>query len=263
MPWSAISVVALAMLERCSCDKVEHDLLACQDQLAKSQPVSAFTLEINNDSFATFQPFNNQYRNNPSPAAHRHGFLVQVGDFAGAMHAYTRIELQFASGAAPKSYLRGDGPPPWVDILCGQTSPDPLTVAEAKRLIPDEGDPLTFGRRFHVDLNPETPLTAMTLWGPQEGLRAWTETFGGRNVETDASQGEHGHAKYFFSSERPCEVRVWLRDQNPTPPPALGAWRATPEVFPIDPSKRVARIVVKEDGIPPTHGGPHQPPWNQ
>ena len=81
MPWSAISVVALAMLVGCSCDKVEHDLLACQDQLAKSQPVSAFTLEINNDSFATFQPFNNQYRNNPSPAAHRHGFLVQVGDF--------------------------------------------------------------------------------------------------------------------------------------------------------------------------------------
>jgi hypothetical protein len=256
---TALSMVATVLLIGCQCTQ---DLQTCQEKLAQCQPEAAFTLEIQNDSFATFQPFNNQIRNAQSKTPHRDGFLLQVGDFAGAQHTYTMFELQFASGAASKQYLRGNGPPPWIDILCGDTSPDPIAMAEAKLLVPDENDNTTWKYRLHVDLNPQSPLTAVTLWAPQDGLRAWTESFSSANVAADETQGMHGHTKYFFSSARPCEVRVWLRELIAGTPPTLGAWRASPDVYKSDPATRVSRIVVPGTN-PPTHGGPHQPPWNE
>src|SRR5262245_41004145 len=201
----ASSMVALAMLAGFTSAEGKNDQTA-QPQKAKadSPTVKAlapkFTLEIRNDSFGTFQPFNNQFRGSAPPAPPpRHGFLVQVGDFKDALHAYTRIVLHFTNGGT-KEYLRGDGPPPWIDVICGQTSPDPITEVEAKELVPDENDSTTAKRRLHYDLNYQSPITAITLWGSEEGLQVRTETFHGNNTEPDATKGTHGHAKYYLTS---------------------------------------------------------------
>ena len=254
----ASSLVALAMVA--DGHQIQAGGKQGKKKTGKPGPMAAaqFTLEIQNDSFATFQPINNQFRGSPPPPPqYRHGFLVQVGDFASALHAYTRIELHFVNNnPPPKSYLRGDGPPPWIDVVCGKTTPSPITVDEAKELVPDENDSATERRRLHYDLNYKSPITAITLWSSDDGLQARAETL------PSGPSATHGHADYLLSSVKPCEVRVWLREKTGNPP-TLGAWKSTPETYPSqsNPSQWVERIVIKEDGQPTPHGGVHNPPW--
>ena len=256
--WSvAILCAAVIPMAGC-CDEIEKELEDCKAALedcdsGDSDDGVEFSLVINKDSFATFQPFNNQYRGQTG-RPHRDGMFLQIGDFLDAKHYYTDIELHFADGTS-KNYRRKDNLPVWIDIICGDTTQIPITVDMAKILTPEKDDPSTHYRRLHTDLKADVQIVPLTLWAPESGitLKTMAEHFGA-DATPEEQQG-HGHVKFTFTTAKECLVRVlmdWPEEGN----------QAVPEIYPGDGNPRVTKMVVSEAGGPVRHGGPHQPVWN-
>jgi hypothetical protein len=251
-----VGVVAVSLLG--CCREIEKQLEDCQARLedCQGQPEALqiggetpaqFTIAVEADGFATFQPFSNQYRGQ-SGREFRDGFLLQIGDYLQAVHAYDVIKLEDASGNTIKDYQRGAGPPSWIDIECGRTDQNPITLDMAKLLVPIQANPATHGYKLHGLLDLNTPVTAVTMWAPASGLRVQTVT------DLFPPVGEysaHGHVKFHFTSSEPCEVRVWSSMDDSAPA----------DVYSTADSPRVARVVVRETTTSPRHGGLHFPSW--
>lgn len=257
--WVAILVV-VAMATAGCCEKEKQALAECEAELAKQQSSGTedkFTLVIEKDSLATFQPFNNQYREVDPKPDFRDGFLVQIADFQHALHAWDRVELYDETGANFKTYLRGDGLKSWIDIECGTTSSNPITAEMAKALAPVPFDATTNHRRLHSDMQLYSDLkrriTPVTIWAPEGGLRVESLASEEPLDTGNPAAGTHGHVRFDFFSSEACEVRVWTDLDAGAPD----------ETFPDNAAGNpaVAKIVVSEAGEPQQHGGPHQPIW--
>jgi len=224
----------------------EEERIACMERLADcDQPPPAFTLVIENDSFATFQPTNNQVRGqDDTNKAPRTGFLIQVSDFEGAGHAYDYIDL-YADGDSPIQRILRGGDVQWVDIECGPGSQTPLTPEAAKLYRPVPGQPATYNRRLHDQMDVDA-LIAMTIWNAQQGLQVASEPLMVHNPQVE---GWHGrHARFVTTSPESCAVRVWTDLDAATPANTYEAGK-------------IRRIVIDENAPPTEHGGPHSPGW--
>jgi hypothetical protein len=208
--------------------------------LAASAGCSGLTLNIQNDSFGTFQPFNNQYRTGTG-VAHRSGFLIQVSDFVGAQHAYDWIKMYGTGDNLKGTIARGGAA--WIDILCGQSS-ETITADQAALLRPDPNHPY---RRLHQDLTMGKELIPITIWEADKGLRVDSTHFHALNSVGGDPREVHGHQRFVFASKERCEVRVWDDQQ---------------QLIKTYPLGDVRRIEVGEDDLPTQHGGVHSPPWN-
>jgi hypothetical protein len=247
--------VAVASLLGCA-PEVQEELGDCQDQLedcldktsaikSGDETPAGFTLVLEKDGLGTFQPFSNQFRGQ-SGREFRDGFFLQIGDYFQALHAYDAIELLDDNGATVKDYQRGEAQ--WIDVECGRTDQHPITVEMAKLLVPVKADSATHDYRLHGLLDLNGPVTAVTMWAPDSGLRLKTmkQSFG--SIDQHPA---HGHVEFHFTSSEPCEVRVWTSMQA----------SATAEIHSTADSPRVTKLVVREYSPPANHGGLHQPSW--
>ncbi len=208
-----------------------------------------FTLVIENDSFGTFQPINNQIRAQEDPDSYRGGVLFQTSDFStspGHTYDWLKLDVDMDDTSWTQIIGRGADAARWIDIECGEatSSTEPWPHEQASLLLPnttnaDPGD--DNDHRLHTEMIPDS-VVAVTLWGPEAGLTIRTEPF---------TLAGHGHTRYILTSREPCAVRVWTD---------LGA--ATPSVVYGTGEGRIARIVVGEDDPGTQHGGLHSPPWD-
>lgn len=262
---NSISSLAIAViLGACSSQEGTVASTAAEPPPADSP---AFELVLEADAFGTFQPVSNQLRDDAQPRTpHYSGFFAHLGTFKDAEHNFNQIQLTFADSAtsptpgectSPDCFLRTDVE--WIDVVCDEASPEVITPTEAAMFLPDPAicsEPNLFGEDFDAELRERCVgrslhqdmswknLALLTIWQRSEGLSVKISSTG---------KGDHSHDEFVFSSEIPCEVRIW-NDITSAP--------GSEDVFTVDAaSTRVSilRIVEKEPGA--RHGSVHHPPW--
>lgn len=249
-----ILVIVLGVLwfmcrnELSTCEAALRDCEAarevCETELEECRSGSgdaAFQLVLELDSFGAFMPINNQVAmeagKRKPPEDFCGGFFAQLGNFKDAVHSYQKVVFEYADSTLDsRNRLDVD----WLDIICSDEPTPPITLEEAKTLLPK--DDTDTDRLLHYMLDISKPIALTTIWKGDESVQVSTTRGNG--------DGAHGHDRFVFSSPSACHVRIWKELSG------------DPEVILADSANPVVEIHVIETTVSADHGGPHYPPWD-